>query len=67
MLSRKRHGILDKHSLHQVNSLDHPIDTHAGRIERDAGLLVLLPQPASPDANLKPTLRKHIDRRHRLG
>ena len=45
----------------------HALDTHAGRVERDRGLVVLLLQPPGPDTQLEPPAREHVERGRGLG
>ena len=54
-------------SLVDVERFDHPSDAHAVAFLRDAGLLVVRVHPSGSDAELDPSSREHVDRRHLLG
>ena len=55
-------GLAPPQPLDDLQRLDHAVDAHAGPVERDARLLVVVSQPAGADAELGPALCQQVER-----
>ena len=62
VLSRKLEWALRKTAAHDVDTLNHPIDTNAGRVVGDPGLFVVGLHPARADTQFDASLGKDIHR-----
>jgi len=71
--ARERHRPASQQALDDGDGFGEPLDPGAGRVEGDAGLVVLLPEPAGAEPQLEAPAREHVDgggllgEHHRVG